>query len=608
MKQNRVSDDALHLSLFPYSLTHHATAWYDRLPRNSIHTFDDMMRKFLSKYFPPSMVTKLRNKIKDFRQKPNESLFGACERYKLSIDRWHNHNMLLVTQIDKFYNDLKLRHRDTINVAAGGTFMQKTLEECYDLIENMTALLNHWDTLATRHETSRGISSTTTTKSPEVIRQLDMLNKNFQEMMKQIPPKKLPKKLEDPGRFLIPCDFQGLESCMALADLGASINLIPLSVWKKLSLPDLTSTRMTLELATRSFAYPAGIAEDVFVQVGKFTFPADFVFVDYDVDPRVPLILGRPFLRMARALVDVHGEEVILRDGDEQLIFHADSTSKHPHKHGNESINMINFIDITCEDRFPKVLKFKKSNHPSSGSTTPFSDSSPSLTSFENSDSLLEEFADELALLDPIPPEKKDNNIDFEVDLIHRRTFSRLLISMRDDDDDDDDDDDIFDPKSDNDEWKKLLYGDCYKDIDSKKDKNKDSKMKLLVVEAHIFESNNLLLDNDSTLPEESSESSEIASLSSSPFGNKDKVFNPGIHILGRTYILNDESNDKDLILDDRKFLSISSDQELMFFLELTVIETLLSFSFENKDKVFNPRILFQMEFIFHSKIISSNL
>ncbi|GJV64095.1 reverse transcriptase domain-containing protein [Tanacetum coccineum] len=124
---------------------------------------------------------------------------------------------------------------------------------------------------------------------------------------------------------------------------------------KKLSLPDLTLTRMTLELATRSIAYPIGIAEDVCIQVGKFTFPADFIVVDYDVDPRVPLILGRPFLRTAHALVDVYGEELILRDDDEKLIFHADSTSKHTYKHRNESINMINFIDITCEDHFKEV-------------------------------------------------------------------------------------------------------------------------------------------------------------------------------------------------------------------------------------------------------------
>ncbi|GKC20192.1 reverse transcriptase domain-containing protein [Tanacetum coccineum] len=163
---------------------------------------------------------------------------------------------------------------------------------------------------------------------------------------------------------------------------------------KMLSLPELTPTRMTLELANRSVAYPVGVAEDVIVKVGKFHFPADFVVVDYDVDPRVPLILGRPFLRMARALIDVHREELILRDGDEQLIFHADSTSKHPNKHGNESINMINFIDITCKDRFPKVLKLKKSNHPSSGNPTPsfvVNFPSPSLISYEDSDSLVEE-------------------------------------------------------------------------------------------------------------------------------------------------------------------------------------------------------------------------
>nr|GFA64768.1 reverse transcriptase domain-containing protein [Tanacetum cinerariifolium] len=219
--------------------------------------------------------------------------------------------------------------------------------------------------------------------------------------------KKLLEKLEDHRKFLIPCDFPELEKCMALSDLGANINLMPLSVWKKLMLHELIPTRMTLELANRFVAYPAGIADDVCVQVGKFTFPADFVVVDYDIDPRVPLILGRPFLRTARTLVDVYGEELILRDSDENLIFHADSTSKYPHKHGNESINMINFIDITCEYHLQKVLKIQKSPHPFSGNTTSPSDSFPGLTSSKTSDSSLEEFADKLALLKPFPPEMR---------------------------------------------------------------------------------------------------------------------------------------------------------------------------------------------------------
>ncbi|GJW29414.1 reverse transcriptase domain-containing protein [Tanacetum coccineum] len=110
--------------------------------------------------------------------------------------------------------------------------------------------------------------------------------------------KKLPEKLGDPGRFLIPCDFSEFDSYLALADLGASINLMPLSIWKKLQLPSLTETKMVLELADRTISKPTGVAENVFVKVGKFYFPADFVVLDFIADPRVPLILGRPFLSM----------------------------------------------------------------------------------------------------------------------------------------------------------------------------------------------------------------------------------------------------------------------------------------------------------------------
>nr|GEY99936.1 reverse transcriptase domain-containing protein [Tanacetum cinerariifolium] len=118
--------------------------------------------------------------------------------------------------------------------------------------------------------------------------------------------KKLPEKLGDPGKFLIPCDFLGMDECLALADFGASINLMPLSVWNKLSLPELSPTCMTLELADRSISRPVRVAEDVFVKVGTFHFSADFVVVDFDDDPRVSLILVRSFLKIKRALIDVY--------------------------------------------------------------------------------------------------------------------------------------------------------------------------------------------------------------------------------------------------------------------------------------------------------------
>nr|GEY10170.1 hypothetical protein [Tanacetum cinerariifolium] len=159
IKVNGVTDNALRLYLFPHSLTHHATAWFDCFPRNSIIIFEQMSKMFLGKYFSPSMVTKLRNEIINFRQRLDESLFEAWEHYKLSIDHCPNHNMLPVTQIDTFYNGLTLRHRDTMNTAAGGTFMKRHTEECYDLIKNMTAYHNDWDTFVQRSEPSSSITS-----------------------------------------------------------------------------------------------------------------------------------------------------------------------------------------------------------------------------------------------------------------------------------------------------------------------------------------------------------------------------------------------------------------------------------------------------------------
>nr|GEX21229.1 reverse transcriptase domain-containing protein [Tanacetum cinerariifolium] len=193
IKVNGVTDDALRLYLFPHSLTHHATALFDRLPRNSINTFEQMAKMFLGKYFPPSMVTKLRNEITNFRQRPYESLFEACEHYKLSIDpcehyklsidRCPNHNMLPVSKIDTFYNGLTLRHRDTINAAAGGTFMKRRPEECYDLIENMTAHHNDWDTFVQRSESSSSITSSSDPKIVALKAEMAKINKNLMKVL-----------------------------------------------------------------------------------------------------------------------------------------------------------------------------------------------------------------------------------------------------------------------------------------------------------------------------------------------------------------------------------------------------------------------------------------
>nr|GEX01342.1 hypothetical protein [Tanacetum cinerariifolium] len=260
--------------------------------------------------------------------------------------------------------------------------------------------------------------------------------------------------------------------CKALADLGASINLMPLSVRKKLGLPELISTRMILELANRAICTPARIARDVFVPVGKFTFLADFVIVDYESDPRVPLILGRPFLRTARTLINVHGEEMILCDDDERLILNMrHDTSRYSNQPQKESMNLINVFNNSSED----FLKDLFSNQPSSNPT--FS-SHPELTSSKvnddifdseggnvlseklldldskkdlhpplhvnplsgsttySSNPLLEEFVDELALITFPPIYDDDLQFDVESDLkeieflLHQDIYSSLKDSI----------------------------------------------------------------------------------------------------------------------------------------------------------------------------------
>ncbi|XP_035841271.1 uncharacterized protein LOC110924024 [Helianthus annuus] len=137
---------------------------------------------------------------------------------------------------------------------------------------------------------------------------------------------KLPEKLTDPGIFTIPCLFGGDVQNHALADLGASINLMPYSFYEKLGLGDLKPTRMTLSLADKSVKYPRGIVENLLVKVDRFVFAADFVVLDMEADEKVPLILGRPFLNTAKALIDVFLGTITLRAGDESVVFEVNTT------------------------------------------------------------------------------------------------------------------------------------------------------------------------------------------------------------------------------------------------------------------------------------------
>nr|GEU73295.1 reverse transcriptase domain-containing protein [Tanacetum cinerariifolium] len=218
-----------------------------------------------------------------------------------------------------------------------------------------------------------------------------------------------------------------MAQCLALADLGASINLMPFFVWKRLSLLDLTPMCMTLELADHSISRPVRVAEDVYVKVGSFHFSADFVVVDFDADPRVPLILERSFFKTERALIDVFEGELTLRVSKEAITFNLDQTSRYYANYNDMTAKCIDVIDMAYEEYYQEVLGF--SDTILSGNLTPYYDpivfvTSPTLTPLENSDFLLEEVDAFLAIEDePTSSEFHQSCLDLEGDILVLEAF-----------------------------------------------------------------------------------------------------------------------------------------------------------------------------------------
>nr|GEX97135.1 reverse transcriptase domain-containing protein [Tanacetum cinerariifolium] len=209
--------------------------------------------------------------------------------------------------------------------------------------------------------------------------------------------KKLPEKLGDPGKFLILYDFPGMDECLALADLGASINLMPLSVWSKLFIPELSPTCMTLKLAD---------------------------LIDFDADPRVPLILERSFLKTECALIYVYEGELTLRVGKEAVTFNLDQTLRYSANYDAMSVNRINLIDVACEEYSQEVLGISMSGNPTPSTKRIVSNSSPTLTPFEDNDFLLEETNAFLAIDDePISLKINDRYYDSEGNTLLLKEF-----------------------------------------------------------------------------------------------------------------------------------------------------------------------------------------
>nr|GEX21368.1 reverse transcriptase domain-containing protein [Tanacetum cinerariifolium] len=448
LKYRDVPNDAIKLMLFSYSLEDRDRIWYEKEPPNSILTWDDLVNKFVNQFFPPSKTTHLKNEISRFTQKFDETFSKAWDLFKELLRACPHHRFLELTQIDTFYNGLTEQDQDSLNAASGvqnnqippsvpNEFLSyiksneiaiKTMQNQINVLrgdfskyeenlrrnlnDDMRSILgsffqNQPSTLGTLPSNTipnpKGEMKAVTTRSGLAyerppIPTKSLLEKVDEQNSKEILDKehsnssgsiaRLPEKLGDPGKFLIPCDFPGIEVCHALADLRASINLMPLSIWKKLSLPKLTPTWMTLELADRSITRPKGVVEDVFVKVGKFRFPTDFFVVDFEADLRVSLILGRSFLRTGRTLIDVYGEEITLKVNDKSVIFNLDQVMRY----SDNSVSHVNVINIAFEE---VVQHNSKSSNPTLVSESDFcKDPIDKISPFEESDFFSEEIKD----------------------------------------------------------------------------------------------------------------------------------------------------------------------------------------------------------------------
>nr|GEZ86835.1 reverse transcriptase domain-containing protein [Tanacetum cinerariifolium] len=360
IKYKDVPNSAIKLMLFPFSLVGAACRWLEKESPCSIHIWEDLVSKFINEFFPPQeqqisiMKSLIFNNaiLKQFQATPPLASVKAVEEICVTCGGAHPYYQCLAADSNTFpeltdniqgyvsavtvnYNqgNSVYRHLGMANPIRPPGFDQPNVQNNQNQFSQPQGYNRGSRSLPSNTVSNpKGELKAITTQSGLVLDGPSILTPPFinpeederveetltdqdlsEYTIKRLSSRSYPEKLRDLGKFLIPYGFNELK-CKSLANLGASINLMPLSVWKKLGLPELIFTRMTLELANRAICTPTGIARDVFVLVGKFTFPDDLVIVDYESDPRVSFILERPFLRTARALIDVHGGENILRD------------------------------------------------------------------------------------------------------------------------------------------------------------------------------------------------------------------------------------------------------------------------------------------------------
>ncbi|GKB40116.1 putative reverse transcriptase domain-containing protein [Tanacetum coccineum] len=324
-----ITQDQVMLRAFPMSLTGVMSHWLRNKPSGSITTWEDLKTKFLSKYCPPTRTAKKMEVINNFQQEPDETLYQAWERFKKLLMRCPQHYLTemhetaadakvaiqkMVEYSQKWHNGTSRTRRPHYIKDCPLKEEGKTLEEAYytqfsgpfqrgDIEQQL------WDSTKETMQTS--------IRTRQIIE--ETLSKTYSEASHI--DNSIPRKEKDPGSFTLPCFINNVCFDNALADLGASVSVMPLSTYLNLRLGELAHTKLSVELADRTVKYPKGIAKNVLVGIGKFVFPVDFIILDMPEDIKVPLILGKLFLSTAYAKIYVFKRNITFRVGEERIIF-----------------------------------------------------------------------------------------------------------------------------------------------------------------------------------------------------------------------------------------------------------------------------------------------
>nr|GEV09275.1 reverse transcriptase domain-containing protein [Tanacetum cinerariifolium] len=403
LKFRDVLNDVIKLMMFPYSLEGSARVWYDKEPPNSILTWEDLVNKLVNQFFPPLKTTHFKNEISRFTQRFEEAFGEAWERFKEMLRACPHYIFMKLAQIDTFYNGLNDNDQYSLNAAAGENLLSMTTREALQIIKNKSK---------NQTSTSGTLSSNIIPNPKGEMKEITTLSGVAYEGPSIPTPKKVVEQETEETTNKEQTNFQG-----STAHIQPPVTSIPEpDVLKSLHKPNIPypSRLNDQKLREKAMNQMEKSRRRRFRQSGKFHFSIDFVVVDFEADPQVPLILGRSFLRTGCALIDVYGEEITLRVNDKAVTFNLNQTTRYSSTYDDFSVNQIDIIDAAREEYAQEILGVSKNSsggNPTSTSEPILFDSSPSITPFEGSDFVLEEI--EAYLKDePISPEI--NHADFK--------------------------------------------------------------------------------------------------------------------------------------------------------------------------------------------------